>query len=92
MKNVVKYFVSNSELDLIEDIRMIGYGELYDVTFKSGEPYGMVSVEGEFTTLLKMLKDGTRFDVIVIHDGSPVTGQLEGRTDSGLRYLQKVKF
>jgi len=90
--NVVKYFVSDYEKELVDDIQSIGYGEIYNVVFQTGEPYGMITIDNSFATLLRMLKGGTRFDTIVIHDSVPSIGQLEGKTDSGRRYLQKVKF
>jgi hypothetical protein len=89
---MVNYFLTNSEKQLLDDIQSIGYGEIYDVSFKTGEAHGMERIDSCFVTLFRLLKGGTRFDTIIIHDSVPSIGQLEGITDSGKKYLQKVKF
>lgn len=92
MHSVVKYFVSNSELQLVEEIQMIGYGEIYGISFRAGEPYGTIDVDSSFVIFLKMLKSGTRFDTVIISDSAPAFGKIEGKTNSGHKYIQKVKF
>ena len=92
MNNMVNYFLTESEKELLDEIQAIGYGEIYDVSFKVGAPYGMEKIDFSFITLFRLLKSGIKFNVIVIHDNSPSIGQLDGKTNSGYRYLQKVKF
>lgn len=92
MNNMVKFSVTDTEIALVDDIQSIGHGEIYDVAFKTGTPHGEMIIDKSFATLIRMLKNGTKFGTITIHDSLPYIGHLEGKTNSGYRYLQKVKF
>jgi hypothetical protein len=92
MNNMVNYFLSDSEKELMEEIQSIGYGEIYNVAFKTGAPYGQELIDDRFAMLFRLLKSTTKFDIITIRDSAPYIGQRAGTTNSGRKYIQKFKF
>ena len=89
---MIHFYCSENECQLIEDILAIGYGEIYHVSLEVGAPYGMLKVDPHTVELIRLLRNGVKFDRVIIHDSAPSIGELAGVTQGGRRYLQKVKF
>ncbi len=89
---MINFYCTECEYQLIEDILAIGYGEMLDVSIEVGKPYGMLKLDPHTIELIRLLRNGIKFDRVIIHDSSPTIGELSGVTGSGRKYLQKVKF
>ena len=89
---MINFYCTECEYQLIEEILAIGYGEMLDVSIELGSPYGMLKLDPHMIELIRLLRNGLKFDRVIIHDSSPTIGELSGVTASSRKYLQKVKF
>ncbi len=89
---MINFYCTECEYQLIEEILAVGYGEILDVSIEVGNPYGMLKLDPHVVELIRVLRNGIKFDRVIIHDSSPTIGELSGLTASGRKYLQKVKF
>ena len=89
---MIYLYCSEPEHQLIEDIQLVGHGEIYDISFVAGPPHGMVKLDPSMISLLRALRDGEKFNKIIIHDSLPFVGVRVGFTTSGRKFTQKTKF
>ncbi len=92
---MVTFSCTPQEMDIIEDIEEVGYGELLDVV-KPNDLHAGVKVEvikhEAFQLLLKELRTQEAFNKIIIHGSLPAYGILDGRTEGGRLCVKKFKF
>lgn len=89
---MVSYCASANELELLDDIEEVAYGEIYDVKHTAGEPATTVQVSEKTRNFFKILKDTGHVTKVVIHDGEPTMAEFFGVTPSGLQCLKKMKM
>ena len=89
---MVRLALSNYETCLLEDIREIGYGELFAIEYDKSSPVKIQDVHEEEEHLLRTLRAQKQFSKIIIHDGLPKLAEINGTTASGRKYTKKFKF
>lgn len=92
---MVTFMCSPQEMDIINDIEEVGYGELFDVQCPNDDHVGEkieVTRHEAFKSLLKELRTKEQFDKIIVHSGLPAYGTLQGRTEGGRLCVKKFKF
>ena len=92
---MVTFQCTPQEVNIIEDIEEVGYGELFDVV-KPNDIHMGIQIEvikhEAFQLLLKELRTQEAFDRIIIHGSLPAYGILAGRTKGGHLCVKKFKF
>ena len=82
-----------AEAELFEDIRIIRFGELYDVEVL--EEGGLVEMDlcPNDEILLGLLQKGVRsFHTIGVHNGQPSFAIVKGRSRFGNRFRKRIKI
>jgi len=92
---MVTFSCTPQEVDIIEDIEEVGYGELFDVV-KPDDIHKGVTIEvtkhEAFQLLLKELRNQEAFNKVIIHGSLPAYGTFEGHTEGGRLCVKKFKF
>lgn len=86
--------VSPEEKILLDDIKDVMYGEIYDVELVEG---GRATIDCNLTdeqySLVNLIRNGTvAFHLIKVHQGIPLWVDVKGTTPSGRRCLKRLKF
>ena len=89
---MVRLALSSYETCLLEDIREIGYGEIFAIVYDKSSPVKVMDVHEEEEHLLRALRVQKQFTKIIIHDGLPKLAEIDGTTSSGRKYTKKFKF
>jgi hypothetical protein len=87
--------VNPEEKRLLDDIRYVEYGEIYDVELVDGGRATItVELGDEQRKLVNLIRDGTAaFHLIKVHQGSPLWVDVKGRTPNGdYNCLTRLKF
>jgi hypothetical protein len=88
---VVKYLATRQELDLLEVIEEIGYGEFYGVQSTPEEPSQTVEITPRTKNFLLALKRIGRFRKVIVHDSEPTQAE-HPVCIKGYRGLAKMRF
>ena len=91
---MISFNLSAQEVAILDDIDEVGHGELYDLMLIEAdqEKDQIISIDESCGELLKAMRREKRFVKLIIHDGLPRIAEIQGKTKSGRRYLQKLKF
>ena len=92
---MVTFSCTPQEIDIVNDIEEVGYGEIYDVRCPNDDDVGgkvEVTRHEAFKSLLKELRTVKKFDKIIVHGGLPAYGTFEDRTEGGHLCVKKFKF
>jgi hypothetical protein len=89
---VLRLSVSAKELEILEDIEDVGYGELYDVRAGETRPIKVVSVSERAQNFIKALRREKHFPLVVIHDSEPATAEYPSKTPNGRACKRKIRF
>lgn len=92
---MVTFSCTPQEVDIIQDIEEVGYGELLDVVKPNDTHMGVeieVTKHEAFQLLLKELRTQASFNKVIIHGSLPAYGILSGRTKGGRLCIKKFKF
>lgn len=88
---MVRLALSRTEYALLEEIRDLGYGEVYEVSLGETTPEKVFEIEEEERNLINSLRRFGTLDRIIIHDGLPSIAEKK-TTVSGRRAVKKIKF
>lgn len=88
---VVKYLATRQELDLLEVIEEIGYGEFYGVQRTQEEPSQAVEITPKTKNFLVALKRIGKFRKVIVHDSEPTQAEHHVLI-RGYRGLAKMRF
>lgn len=85
MIGYVEEKVTPEEKDLIDDVRDLQYGEIYDIELdKGGQPNILVSLSRPQHELVKLIREGMRFfHSVKVHQGEPAYAEVPGQTKRG---------
>lgn len=72
---VVRYHATRQEIDLLEVIEEIGYGEIHSVTRIPGEPTEVIEITTRTRNFFVALKRIGKFRKILIHDREPAQAE-----------------
>jgi hypothetical protein len=89
---MVRLALSNFEACLLEDIREIGYGEIFTIEYNTSPPAKVHDIHEEEENLIRILRAQKQFSKIIIHDGLPKLAEINGTTQSGRKFTKKFKF
>jgi len=85
--------LTKEEFELLEDIKSLAYGELYDVEIPEGKPFRNVTLTKQSKSLIETIRSGYRFfNIIQVHLFEPAYAESPGETSSGFRYRKRHKF
>lgn len=91
--NMIQLLLTKYEVDLVQDFTEIGYGEVTNVHLPINEkPEINYFLSSQTHNLVKELRSYGYFDKIIIHDGHPVSAEIQTYTQSGRAYLKKLRF
>ena len=88
---VIKYYATRQELDLLEVIEEIGYGEFYGVQSTREEPSQAVEITTKTKNFLVALKRIGNFRKVIVHDSEPTQAEHHVCI-KGYRGLAKMRF
>jgi len=88
---VVRYHATQQEVDLLEVIEEIGYGEIYLVERVPEEPKTVVEITTKTKNFFLALKRINKFKKILVHDSEPTQAE-HTVCIRGYRGLAKLRF
>ena len=88
---VVKYLATRQEVDLLEVIEEIGYGEFYSVKRAQEEPSQTVEITARTKNFLIAPKRIGMFRKVIVHDSEPTQAEHHVCI-RGYRALAKMRF
>jgi hypothetical protein len=84
--------VTSAEQTLVETIQKLRFGEMYSL--KVGQTPDVqfpLTTSANVRDLLELLREWGRVDVLTVHEGEPVTAELDYQ-ENGYRCRKRIKF
>lgn len=72
---MINFALSASEIDLLETVEDIGFGEIYNIHKKGDQPIKVEEVSEQKYHLILGLRHNGVYHKVVIHDGEPTIGE-----------------
>ena len=93
MNDILIISISKEELFLLEDIDDLGFGELHSISLS---PKQVIIGDQDLTdkefNFINTLRDERSLDIVMIHNGEPVSAQKASITSNGNACVKKFRF
>jgi hypothetical protein len=89
---MINFQVSAQEVTLINELRELGYGEVFDVESSCDPPNRGFLVTQKEASFLNTLRRVRRLAQVIIHDSEPSSASSPGETITGRKILRKYRF
>lgn len=89
---MISYAVSIAEVNLLDDFKEIGFGELFEVTVPTERPCVVVEMNPSCASFLRELRECKMFTKVTVHDGLPTAAEVVAETSRKRPYIKKLRF
>lgn len=92
MSKLVNFNVTCGELEIIEDIKAISYGEIYSLVDQPGNRDINTDVTEKTRSFILYLREKKFIEKLIIHDREPALSEIGTKTANGRECMIKRKF
>jgi hypothetical protein len=86
--------LSDVELELLDDIKKLQYGTIYDLEVPDEEHIHNVNLSRQQKEFIEVIRDGNNyFNIVKVHQAEPAYAEVPGTTTrTGYRCVRLYKF